>query len=728
MSHASSDRDLPIDDGTGQDERVATWESGRWCADLATQWARWLSHTAYIPMALGSLESELRELIELILEGLRQPERIETTGHSVGSRLVSLHATGEDSLTRSLELLCRTLLPDPSNESARRVLTLLASVASGYAEADRGSALEQQETLKRALLWSKLDTERKLRVSEDRFREVFNTTPIGIGLCDLDGMFREVNPALERILGYSATELVSTAVTELFDPGEAEIVSSNYVELLQGRRSGLRERRNLVRADGTKAWTYIAVSVLRDTDGEAYRIVLMVEDLRELNDLQEQLYFQTLYDPITGLANRQHFRTRLEGALASFASDERLTLYQLRLDGFGLINHGLGYEIGDSIVQSVANRLSGLVRYEDGLVARIGGTEFAVLLRQCPGTPGIAEFAELINTELDEPIYINGNGLAPTASIGVVQRSVGDAEPTDMLWAAGVALRSAEQAGKRQWAVFDPHRAPVELTEAKLAAIMPGALELGEFEVGYRPLVSLTDGELVAVEARLAWQPEGHERLEHDACLRLAERSGITLALRDWALRTAWRQLSEWHAAGFDHQLVVGLSPNQSRDPDLVSRVRRVVEEESPDPSRLLLCMSMTALMGTGGEAADNVATLADMGVRTAAHEFRAAPAELRFLRKFPTRAVLLAPDLVRLAEEDETFESPELRALVGMIPLVRSCGIPLAVPEVRTGGQARLWREQGCDIGSGPFCSEALSASEMTELLREDAPASDAS
>ncbi|SDP42321.1 PAS domain S-box-containing protein/diguanylate cyclase (GGDEF) domain-containing protein [Actinopolyspora xinjiangensis] len=709
------------------------WESGRWCAELATRWARWLSRTSYIPMAREALESELHELIELILEGLRdgsgEPERAKSAGHSVGTRLVRLHATGEESLTRSLELLCGTLLPDPSNESARQVLTMLASVASGYADADRGSALEQQETLKRALLWSKLDAERRLRTSEDRFREVFNTTPIGMGICELDGKFVEVNSALERTLGYSERELRSTTVTELFDPAEPEVVTTEYAELLRGERSGLRERRNLVRADGSRAWTYIAASVLRDSEGDPHQIMLMVEDLRELNDLQEQLYYQTLHDSITGLPNRQHFRSRLERALGAFDPNERLTLYQLRLDGFGLINEGLGYEIGDSIVQSVGNRLLGLVAGEDGLVARIGGTEFAVLLRQRPDTPGIAEFAEMINAELDEPIYINGNGLAPTASIGVVQRSVGDSSPTDMLWAAEVALRSAEQAGKRQWAVFDPHRAPIELDEARLAAVMPGALELGEFEIRYRPLVSLTDGEVVAVEARLAWQPEEHARLEHDDCLRLAERSGITLALRDWVLRTAWRQLSEWHAEGLRYRLVVGLSPNQSRDPDLVAGVRRVVEEvDSPDAGWLLLCMSMTALMSTGGEASDNVATLAETGIRTAAHEFRAAPAELRFLRRFPTHAVLLAPDLVQLAAEDETFESPELRALGGMIPLVRSCGIPLAVPDLRTERQARVWREQGCDIGSGPFCSEALSTADMTEFLREGASASEVS
>ncbi|WP_051099068.1 putative bifunctional diguanylate cyclase/phosphodiesterase [Actinopolyspora mortivallis] len=716
MSRAGSGSGVSGEGLAGTPE-LPRWGSASWCAELAARWAGGLVRTCYVPMSRGELEERTHALVERLVEALGDPTLAERAGRSVGEQLVRLNATGEESLTWTLELLCDALLPQRTEET-RDVVGLLAAVAAGYTEARQASTLDQQETLRRALLRTKLDTDRRLRVSEDRFREIFRNTPVGMGICDLEGTFLDVNDALKDTLGYSERELLSLRLDQLFPAGQTDVVSGAYADLLRGARSGLRERCDLRRADGGTAWTYVALSGLRDENGEPTRFVVMVEDLRELSYLQERLRHQTLHDSVTGLPNRQHFWSRLETALAGSPAEDRLTLYQLRLDGFGLINEGLGYETGDAIVRAVANRLQRLVEGEDGLVARIGGTQFAVLVRQGPHTPGVAEFAELINRELDEPIYIGENGLAPTASIGVIQRAVGDREPADMMWAAEVALRNAEQAGKRQWALFDPDRAPLERSDSKLAATMPGALELGEFEVRYRPLVSLPEERITGVEARLSWQPPDHDELGHEECLRLAERSGITLSLRDWMLETAWRQLEQWHERGLCPQLVVGLSPNQSRDPDLVGTVRRTVGSGTLAADRLRLCVSMGALMRSGGEARDNLDTLAATGVRTAAHEFRASPAELRFLREHPTQAVLLSPELVRLVDDDAGEESPEFRALCGTIPLVREQGIPVAVPEVRTARQARWWYEAGCEIAAGEYYGVPLDAGAMGELL----------
>ncbi|NHD17024.1 MULTISPECIES: diguanylate cyclase [unclassified Actinopolyspora] len=719
MSRASSGGGASSE-GFVPDQRTASWGSEPWCAELAAQWARRLDRTSYVPMARESLEDRLRELVGELVDALRTSGEAERAGERVGEQLVRLNATGEDSLARSLDLLCRALLPASSDESTRQVFGLLASLASGYAAADRATVLDQQEHLRRALLRSKADSEHGLRASRDGFREIFRTTPVGVGICDRQGTFLEVNEALESILGYSGEELRSRTLAELLHPDEADFLANTCAELLRGTRDELRERRNLLRADGGEVWTRVSLASLPGGEELLGRFVVMVEDLRELSSLQERLQHQTLHDAVTGLPNRQHFRSRLETALAGLPATERLTLYQLRLDGFELINEGLGYEVGDEIVRTVANRLQGLVEDEDGLVARIGGTEFAVLIRQEQYTPEISEFAELINEELDEPIYIGESGLAPTASIGVIQRAVGDQEPTDMMWAAEVALRGAEQAGKRQWALFDPHRAPSERSDARLAAVMPGALELGEFEVRYRPWVSLAEGSLFAVEVRLSWQPSGCAELDHDECLRLAELSGITLPLRDWMLRTAWTQLGEWHAQGLRPQLIAGLSPNQSRDPDLVAVVRDLVDGGELDAGWLRLCVSMKALMSSGGEARDNVTTLAGTGVQTAAHEFSGAPSELRFLREFPTYAALLAPDVVRLVGECASErDTPEARALAGVIPLVRDCGVPVAASGVSTEHQARWWREAGCAIASGPYYGTPLDAAGTTELLR---------
>src|SRR5690606_33409429 len=129
--------------------------------------------------------------------------------------------------------------------------------------------------------------------------------------------------------------------------------------------------------------------------------------------------------------------------------------------------------------RAVAHRLRQLVEGEDALVARFGGVEFAIVVRQRAQTPSIGEFARMINRALAEPVYVDQHGVTTSACIGVVQRQVAGSDPADLLWAADVALRRAERTGSRQWALFDPDRGSEERVEAKLAAVLAGGLELG---------------------------------------------------------------------------------------------------------------------------------------------------------------------------------------------------------------------------------------------------------
>ncbi|WP_050784274.1 putative bifunctional diguanylate cyclase/phosphodiesterase [Saccharopolyspora erythraea] len=691
-----------------------------WRTAVARKWASRLSSASYIPMSRDAIELCMLELVELIIDALEDPERTDHSGRAVGTRLVEIHATGEDSLTLSLDLIRDVMVADTADESVHRMLGLLTAIAAGYAAADRESTFVQQETLKRALLRSKLQADRDLAASEARFGEVFTTTPIGVAICDLTGKFVQVNPALGETLGYRSQDFGSMTVHDLFHPEDAKYLTAAYAELAEGGRTQrLRERRRLLRADGEPAWAYLAVSVLKGADGAPAHFVTMVEDISELHLLQERFQYQALHDAMTGLPNRQFFRTRLEAALGNLPKDARLTLYHLGLDGFELINDGLGHEVGDGIIKAVARRLEQLIQREEAILARFGGTEFAVLVLESPRTPPVHEFAPMINEELAEPIYVGEHGIATSASIGVVQRCAGDGDAANMLWAADVALRRAEAAGKRQWALFDPDRAPDERTQAKLAAVMPGGLELGEFDVVYRPVVQLGDSKLIAIEAELSWETGEFGRLDHADCLRLAERSGVTLSLRDWMLGSAWEQLARWHRAGHRPPLVVGLSPNQAADPDLVGTIRRVLDEGSLDASWLRVSMPMRVMLGDNDEARDNVRFLDRLGVRTALHGFHASPGELRYLRDLPVDIIQFADDVVRLVR-DSAEDSPEVEAVKRFVPLVRSCGRRLAVGDVDSEEQARRWHEMGCEVGAGALYGGPVPNVEVPNLLAQ--------
>ncbi|MEV0086149.1 EAL domain-containing protein [Saccharopolyspora sp. NPDC050642] len=691
-----------------------------WRAEVARRWAAELSTASYIPLARETVEETLQELVDRVVGALDDPSAVDEVGRTVGSRLVEMHATGEDSLPLSLNLLRDELVQLPGNDAVRRILGLVTAVAAGYAAADRESTFVQQETLKKALLRSKLKADRELAASEARFGEVFTTTPIGVAICDLEGKFVQVNPAFENTLGYQAHDLAAMTIHDLFHPDDAEYLAAAYRELAEGGSSKrLGDRKRLQHATGEEAWVYLAVSVLRGADGAPRHFVTMVEDITELHLLQDRFQYQALHDALTGLPNRQFFHTRLETALANLPGDTRLALYHLGLDGFELINDGLGYEVGDRVIKAVARRLEQLVENEEAIVARFGGTEFAILLWQQEKTPPVTTLTQQINDLLAEPVYIGDDqGIAASAGIGVVERMAADADAANMLWAADVALRRAEAAGKRQWALFDPDTAPEERIESKLAAVMPGGLELGEFEVLYRPLARMDNGALVALEAELRWETSEYGTLEHGECQRLAERSGVTLSLRDWMLETAWRQLCEWHTAGYPVQLQLSLSPNQGQDPDLAAVIHRVLDSCDIDATWMRLCMPLAAISGDHEEARDNVRYLNSRGIKTSLHSFRGSADELRLLRDLPVDSVRLSDDLVDLVHAAESADVPEVQAIRALVPLVDACGARLWVDGIDTAEQAAIWREMGCEVAAGAHFGDPLFAFDVPDFL----------
>src|SRR5690349_2629316 len=300
--------------------------------ELAARWMHALTSTAYIPLSRAEIEQAL-------LESLRElPESPE----SVANRLVSLHATGPDSLSATIELLSPTF-----------ELPVLARLSSAYAQAMRMDAFDQQEQIKVAIVRAKQRVERTLKVSQARFQEVFASSALGIAITDFDGRCVEANDTLAEIVGLeSGADLTGRQLIDYFHPEDKAALASSYRQVRAGHVDRFRDQRKLIREDDEPVWVHLAASLLRDADGEPTHHVTMVEDISELHLLQRSLDHQLLHDSLTGLSNRQHFITQVERR----AMSDPITLYHLGLDAFSVVNNGLGHETGDKLLRIVAAR------------------------------------------------------------------------------------------------------------------------------------------------------------------------------------------------------------------------------------------------------------------------------------------------------------------------------------------------------------------------------------
>ena len=230
-----------------------------------------LTSTAYIPLSHAEIE---RTLLDLLVELPTSPE-------SVANRLVSLHATGPDSLGRTIEVLSSTF-----------ELPLLARFSSAYAQAMRMDAFDQQEQIKVAIVRAKQRVERTLKVSQARFQEVFASSALGIAITDFDGSCVEANDTLAEIVGVESgkgSSLVERQLIDFFHPEDKAVLCAPRTgRCAKATLDRFRDQRKLIRADGEPVWVHLAVSLLRDADGEPTHHVTMVEDISELHLLQTQ--------------------------------------------------------------------------------------------------------------------------------------------------------------------------------------------------------------------------------------------------------------------------------------------------------------------------------------------------------------------------------------------------------------------------------------------------------
>lgn len=681
---------------------------------LARTWAYVLSQTAYLPWPHRELEQRLSAMVDDLVEAMTSRPFSDERAARVGARLVEWRCTDPSSLRRSLDVLGKGLLSLPEltglDGVAKRIVAVFGALAAAYSDAMRLFTIEQQENLNHALR----NVKQHLLSSEARFEEVAASSASGIAITDLDGHFVRTNTAFGRILGYTPTELAGLSLFDVVHLERAEQLRELYEDLLAGPTDRLRQVGLLHKDEGT-ARVSLTASLLRSVDGVPNQFVTVVEDATELALLQDELLRQSIHDLSTGLPNRQYFTSRLEAILHAPGPTAPITVYHLDLDAFSLVVGGLGLRVGQRLLTKVAERLLDVMDGEDAMVAKFESDEFGILVENSPDTPNVGATVDSINEVLSEPIYIGGEGVAVTASVGVVHLPPADLGPLELLAAAEMTLRRAQRNGRRQWELFDPEQDVRDREWSRLAISMPGAWETGELRAAYQPLVRLADDEVVGLEALLRWNHPELGELNHALCVELAERTGLIVPLGTWLLRSAAELVTEWDRldgnAQLDVNLHVDLSPSQSADHNLVGAILRTLDETGVDPGRLRLTMPASALPADS-EATANLKLLAEMGIGMVLRDFGTGPADLASLAEVPVHSV-------RLAKWQVPPDEPSGLVLTALVAAVHSAGSEVIVGDVVDEQQAHWWRAVGVDTAHGAFFSPPRPATEIANILR---------
>jgi diguanylate cyclase (GGDEF)-like protein len=430
---------------------------------------------------------------------------------------------------------------------------------------------------------------------------------------------------------------------------------------------------------------------------------------------QRTLTRQANHDPLTGLANRAVFQTRLAGALnRPERRDGSQAVLLVDLDDFKDVNDTMGHAAGDTLLGAVAERLEATVRPGD-LVARLGGDEFALLLDGIPDVAAALAVAERAVAALAAPVEINGTLAHVGASVGLAMRHP-DSDPESLMREADVAMYTAKGRGKNRVEQYDSalHETVAEHNELK--AEVAGAAGRGELVLEYQPIIDLSTGTLQGVEALVRWLHPTRGLLPPSAFIDLAEETGAIVDIGAWVLDAAAVQLQSWRQCyGLSAMwLSVNVSVRQLDDPGFPALVGGVLRRTGLDPASLVLEVTESVLADPAGGAAAALETLRGLNVRVALDDFGTGYSSIGYLRQLPV-------DILKI---DRSFVSGEhanrpgdllLEAIVG---LAQRLGLDVIPEGIEEPDQLARLQGLGCRIGQGFLLSRPMPAAAIGQLL----------
>jgi diguanylate cyclase (GGDEF)-like protein len=417
-------------------------------------------------------------------------------------------------------------------------------------------------------------------------------------------------------------------------------------------------------------------------------------------------------DILTGLASRLVMTQRIDGFIAT-SQVEPASLLVLDLDGFKAVNDAYGHNVGDELLVAIGRRIRANVSADD-VIARLGGDEFAVLLERC--TPGEAILvAQRLIESVGRPIDLTRGSVAVTASVGIVDLAM-CASAQDALGDGDVAMYEAKLAGKNRHSLYRPEMAERIAARLKLGVELRTALERGQFEAHYQPVVQVETGEVVGFEALLRWNHPERGQLAAGAFIEVCEEVGLIVPLGKWILNEACRQAGRWQLEDPDRHLsmAVNLSSRQLFDTDLVTEVESALAASDLRGDVLVLEITERLLLVDSPFVLRQLDELKRLGVRIAIDDFGTGYSSLAYLRDFPVDILKIDRSFVEALDLDDQAVALA-KSIVGIAEALQ---LDVIAEGMETREQVDVLYNIGCHVMQGFYFSEPKPAVELHTCL----------
>jgi diguanylate cyclase (GGDEF)-like protein/PAS domain S-box-containing protein len=558
----------------------------------------------------------------------------------------------------------------------------------------------------------------ELRISNERWKLAVEGTGDGVWDWYIQEHRVVYSTRWKEILGYAEDE-----ISDSFKEWESRVHPDDLPDVLAGLQacvsgashSYISEHR-LKSKEGSWKWVLArAIVVSRDAEGQPLRMTGMVIDISAKKESDEAIWRHANFDTLTELPNRRLFRDRLDHEVKkAHRTGLPFALFFIDLDRFKEANDLLGHEVGDHLLKQAAQRIGACVRDSD-TVARLGGDEFTVILTELHDTTHVEEIAQKVLAALSKPFHLANETVHLSGSIGITLYPTDASNPDELIRNADQAMYAAKSAGKDQFNYFTRSMQEEARVRMKLSGDLRHALDAGELEVYYQPVVHLHTGQIDKAEALLRWHHPSLGFVDPSLFIPLAEESGTINEIGDWVFRQAAscsQRLSE--RLGVPMQISVNRSPVQFLSRTASVNWPNYLGQLGLSGSSVSVEITEGLLLNASAVVASTLLEYRDAGIQVAIDDFGTGYSSMAYLKKFDIDYLKIDRSFVRDIAVD-----PGSRAIAeSIIAMAHKLGLKVVAEGIETAEQQGLLVAAGCDFGQGFLFSKPIPSDAFERML----------
>lgn len=562
--------------------------------------------------------------------------------------------------------------------------------------------------------------------AEKKYRDIFENAVEGIFQCTPSGHYLSINPAFVKIFGYQSAEDMFSKLTDI---GQQLYLHperhAEFISLLQTRSEVQNFEYEARCADGHIIWVSENVRVVRDEDGQVRYYEGIVEDITERKRAEEKLRYDASHDLLTGLLNRAAFTDYLTQTLQSTTLAEEIdknspipyAVLFVDLDRFKIVNDSMGHLAGDKLLTKIAARLKQQMSKED-MIARFGGDEFALMLKNISNLMCLEQRIEQIQKELSQPYTLEQETFNTSSSIGIALASPDYHSANEVLRDADTAMYEAKKQGRGRAVIFQPGMHTDVLNLLRMESDLRRALEREEFILYYQPIISLENHNTISLEALVRWQHPERGLVPPDKFIPVAEETGLIKELGLWVFKTACEQLKRWQQQ-FPHCASLGIninvSPIQLKQPQLVEEIKEILQHTGVKGPCCRVEITESAIMQDPESILAMLNDLKSLEILLYIDDFGTGYTSLSYLKKFPVDALKIDKSFIREIHSP-TDKSTQIAEAI--IALGEAFDLKVVAEGVENDFQVSILQAARCHHVQGYLFSRPQNSQATTEYL----------